>query len=69
MYHDYFLGDKGVLCAGLTTLPLHVPTVSNFGSLELLKPSGPVQGLLGLTGIEEPVQGSGRFLYTDKVLY
>ena len=42
-YQEYFLGDKGGRCIGLTALPVHVLNVLKFGSLSLLETSGPVQ--------------------------
>ena len=36
-------GGKGGWCVGLTTLPLHVPNVMKYGSLNIMEPRGPVQ--------------------------
>jgi hypothetical protein len=46
-YQEYFLGDKGGRCVGLTN-HLHVPAVLKSGSLNLLEPSGPVQACTGI---------------------
>ena len=45
-YQEYFLGGTGGRCLGLTTYHLYVLIVLKSGSLNLLEPSGPVQGLL-----------------------
>ena len=45
---NFSCGGKGDGCVRLTTLPLHVPIVVKFGSLNLLEPSGPVQGCNGI---------------------
>jgi len=42
-YQEYFLGGKGGRYLGLTTYHLHEPTGLKCGSLNILKPSGPVQ--------------------------
>jgi hypothetical protein len=47
-YKEYFLGDKGGRCVGLTTLPPSCATVKKSGSLKLLEPSGPVQACNGV---------------------
>jgi hypothetical protein len=47
-YQEYFLRGKGGRCVGLTTYHLHVPIVLKSWSLNLLKPSGPVQGCNGV---------------------
>jgi hypothetical protein len=47
-YQEYFLGSKGGWCLGLTTYHLHMPIVWKCGSLNLLKPSGPVQTCNGI---------------------
>jgi len=51
-------GGKGGRCLGLTTLHLHVPIVLKSRSLNLLKPSGPVQAC---NGIALPLLTSLRF--------
>ena len=44
-YQEYFLGGKGGRCVGLTTLPPSCADCLTIGSLNLLEPSRPVQGL------------------------
>jgi hypothetical protein len=50
-YQEYFLVGKGGRCVGLKTFHFHVPIVLKSGSLNLLEPSGPVQGLLYLLAL------------------
>jgi len=47
-YQEYFLGGEGGRCLGLTTLPPSCTDFMQSGSLKLLEPSWPVQGLLYL---------------------
>jgi len=47
-YQGVFPGGKDSRCVGLTTLPIHVPTVLKSGSLNFLEPFGPVQACNGI---------------------
>jgi len=47
-YHEYFQGDKGDRCVGLTTYHLHVPTVLKSGRLNLSEPSGLIEACNGI---------------------
>ena len=44
-YREYFLGVKGGWCVVLISLPPSCACCLKFGSLNLLEPSGPTQGL------------------------
>jgi hypothetical protein len=46
-YQEFFLGDKGGWCVGLTTLPALCAVVLKSGNLSFLEPSGPVQACNG----------------------
>jgi hypothetical protein len=58
-YQKYLLWGKGGRCVQLKPYHLHVPTVLISGSLNLLEPSGPVQGWLYLF----PLLGLGNQTY------
>ena len=47
-YQEYFLGDKGSRCVGLTTLPPSCADCLEIWSLIVLEPLGPVQACNGI---------------------
>ena len=71
-YQEYFLGDKGGRCVGLTTYHLPVLSVLKSGSLNLLEPSGPVLACNG-TALLLPLpfysEGNTTYIYMYIYIY